>query len=275
MWPKREHAGATSNRLGRCTGLNLPLSYRFDTCSECKRLTPTGLSVGTCLVWIALLAITGCVEENRYQTVTAEVEQVKADVERMQAEAKALEQQVAPLRALNDQEDRTLTELLTELRKKNDAATRRQQQYEDMAATLQAKANSLLSQNRTLMREMREAKKQETSLLALVTRYEKELQLSESGLENVTAPPVPMPDPSISRGTAPQPSPATPPPPETLASAPAPQPQPPPQTQAPAPGRTAPPARAPQQQPAMGESDESWWSTIKDWLTTAWDWFFS
>jgi len=251
------------------------LSSRFDTHSEYQRLSPTGLSVGTCLVWTAFMAITGCVEENRYQTVTAEVEQVKADVERMQAEAKALEQQVAPLRALNDQEDRTLTELLTELRKKNDAATRRQQQYEDRVATLQAKANSLLSQNRTLMREMREAKKQETSLLALVTRYEKELQLSESGLENVTAPTVPIPDPSISRGTAPQSSPATPPPPETLASAPAPQPQPPPQTQAPAPGRTAPPARAPQQQPAMGESDESWWSTIKDWLTTAWDWFFS
>ncbi len=250
------------------------LSSRFDTHSEYQRLSPTGLSVGTCLVWTAFMAITGCVEENRYQTVTAEVEQVKADVERMQAEAKALEQQVAPLRALNDQEDRTLTELLTELRKKNDAATRRQQQYEDRVATLQAKANSLLSQNRTLMREMREAKKQETSLLALVTRYEKELQLSESGLENVTAPPVPMPDPSISRGTAPQPSPATPPR-ETLASAPAPQPQAPPQTQAPAPGQTAPPARPPQQQPATGESDESWWSTIKDWLSTAWDWFFS
>ena len=250
------------------------LSSRFDTHSEYQRLSPTGLSVGTCLLWIALLAITGCVEENRYQTVTAEVEQVKADVERMQAEVKALERQVAPLRALNDQEDRTLTELLTELRKKNDAATRRQQQYEDRVATLQAKANSLLSQNRTLMREMREAKKQETSLLALVTRYEKELQLSESGLENVTAPPVPMPDPSISRGTAPQPSPATPPPPETLASAPAPQPQPPPQTQAPAPGQTAPPP-VPHQQPPTGESDESWWSTIKDWLSTAWDWFFS
>ncbi len=249
-------------------------SSLFDAYSECKGLSPTRLSVGTCLVWIALLAITGCVEENRYQTVTAEVEQVKADVERMQAEAKALEQQVAPLRALNDQEDRTLTELLTELRKKNDAATRRQQQYEDRVATLQAKANSLLSQNRTLMREMREAKKQETSLLALVTRYEKELQLSESGLENVTAPPVPIPDPSISRGTAPQSSPATPPPPETLASAPAPQPQTPPQTQTPAPAQTAPP-RLPQQQPATGESDESWWSTIKDWLTTAWDWFFS
>jgi len=214
------------------------------------------------------------VEENRYQTVTAEVEQVKADVERMQAEAKALEQQVAPLRALNDQEDRTLTELLTELRKKNDAATRRQQQYEDRVATLQAKANSLLSQNRTLMREMREAKKQETSLLALVTRYEKELQLSESGLENVTAPPVPMPDPSSSPGAAPQSSPATPPPQETLASVPAPQPQTPPQTQTPAPAQTAPP-RLPQQQPATGESDESWWSTIKDWLSTAWDWFFS
>ncbi len=218
------------------------LSSRFDTCSERKRLTPTGLSVGTCLLWIALLAITGCVEENRYQTVTAEVEQVKADVERMQAEVKALERQVAPLRALNDQEDRTLTELLTELRKKNDAATRRQQQYEDRVATLQAKANTLLSQNRTLMREMREAKKQETSLLALVTRYEQELQLSESGLGNVTAPPVPIPDPS---------------------------------TQAPAPGQTAPPARPPQQQPATGESDESWWSTIKDWLSTAWDWFFA
>jgi len=274
MWPKREHAGATSNRLGRRTGLNLPLSYRFDTCSECKRLTPTGLSVGTCLVWIALLAITGCVEESRYQAVTAEVEQVKVDVERMQAEAKALEQQVALLRALNHQEEAPLTELLTELQNKNDAATRRQQEYEDRVAALQAKANTLLSQNRTLMREMREAKKQETSLLALVTRYEKELQLSESGLENVTAPLVPMPDPSISRGTAPQPSPATPPQ-ETLASAPAPQLQPPPQTQPPAPGRTAPPPRAPQQQPATGESDESWWSTIKDWLTTAWDWFFS
>jgi len=250
------------------------LSSRFDTHSEYQRLSPTGLCVGTCLVWTAFMAVTGCVEENRYQTVTAEVEQVRADVERMQAEANALERQVAPLRALNDQEDRTLTELLTELRKKNDAATRRQQQYEDRVATLQAKANTLLSQNRTLMREMREAKKQETSLLALVTRYEQELQLSESGLGNVTAPPVPIPDPSLSPGPAPQPFPATPPP-ETLASAPAPQPQAPPQTQAPAPGQTAPPARPPQQQPATGESDESWWSTIKDWLSTAWDWFFS
>ncbi|MGH7228077.1 MAG: hypothetical protein ACREIH_02585 [Nitrospiraceae bacterium] len=212
-------------------------------------------------------------EESKYQTATAEVEQVKADVERMQAEAKALEQQVAPLRALNDQEDRTLTELLTELRKKNDAATRRQQQYEDRVARLQAKANWLLSQNRTLMREMREAKKQETSLLALVSRYEQELQLSESGLQHVTAPPVSIPDPSISPGAAPQSPPAMPPPPETLVSAPAPQPQPPPQMQTPAPAQTAP---APlQQQPPTGESDESWLSTIMDWLSTAWDWFFS
>ena len=246
------------------------LSSQFNTYSEYKRL-----SVSTCLVWTAFLAVTGCVEESRYQAVTAEVEQVKADVERMQAEAKALERQVASLRALNHQEEGPLTELLTELRKENDAATRVQQQYEDRVATLQAKANTLLSQNRTLMREMREAKKQETSLLALVTRYEKELQLSESGLENVTAPPVPMPDPSISPGAAPQSSPATPPPQETLASVPAPQPQPPPQTQTPAPAQTAPPAPAPQQQPTTGESDESWWSTIKDWLSTAWDWFFS
>lgn len=251
------------------------LSSQFNTCSECKRLSPTGLSVSTCLVWTAFLVVTGCVEESRYQAVTAEVEQVRADVERMQAEAKALERQVASLRALNHQEEGPLTELLTELRKENDAATRMQQEYEDRVATLQAKANTLLSQNRTLMREMREAKKQETSLLALVTRYEKELQLSESGLENVTAPPVPMPDPSISPAAAPQSPPATPPPPETLASASAPQPQPPPQTQTLAPAQTAPPPPPPQQQPAMGESDESWWSTIKDWLSTAWDWFFS
>ncbi len=251
------------------------LSSPFNKYSEYKRLSSTRLSVSTWVVWTALLAITGCVEESKYQAVTAEVEQVKADVERMQAEAKALEQQVAPLRALNEQEDRTLTELLTALRKKNDAATRRQQEYEDRLATLQAKANTLLSQNRTLMREMREAKKQETSLLALVTRYEKELQLSESGLENVTALPVPMPDPSISPGAAPQSSPATPPPQETLASVPAPQPQTPPQTQTLAPAQTAPPSPPPQQLPATGESDESWWSTIMDWLSTAWNWFFS
>ena len=251
------------------------LSSQFKTYSECKCLSPTRLSVSTWVVWTALLAITGCAEESRYQAVTAEVEQVKADVERMQAEAKALEQQVAPLRALNDQEERTLTELLTALRKKNDAATRRQQEYEDRLATLQAKANTLLSQNRTLMREMREAKKQETSLQALVSRYKQELKLSESVPENVTAPPVPQPDPSTSPGAAPQSSPAMPPPPETLASAPAPQPQAPPQTQAPAPAQTAPPRPPPQQQPATGESDESWWSTIMDWLWTAWNWLFS
>jgi outer membrane murein-binding lipoprotein Lpp len=250
-------------------------SSLFDAYSECKGLSPTRLSVGTCLVWTAFLAVTGCVEESRYQAVTAEVEQVKADVERMQAEAKALEQQVALLRALNHQEEAPLTELLTELQNKNDAATRRQQEYEDRVAALQAKANTLLSQNRTLMREMREAKKQETSLLALVTRYEKELQLSESALENVTAPPLLIPDPSSSPGPATQPPQATSPPQETLASAPAPQPQPPPQTQTPAPAQTAPPPPPPQQQPAMGESDESWWSTIMDWLSTAWNWFFS
>ena len=248
------------------------LSSQFKTYSECKRLSPTRLSVSTWVVWTTLLAITGCAEENRYQAVTAEVEQVRADVERMQAEAKALEQQVAPLRALNDQEERTLTELLTALRKKNDAATRRQQEYEDRLATLQALANTLLSQNRTLMREMRKAKKQETSLQALVSRYEQELKLPESVPENVTAPPVPQPDPSTSPGAAPQSSPAPPPPPETLASAPASQPQAPPQTQAPAPAKTAPPS---QQQPATGESDESWWSTIMDWLRAAWNWWFS
>lgn len=219
------------------------------------------------LVWAALLAVTGCVEESRYQAVTAEVEQLKADVERMQAEVKVLDRQMTSLRALNHEEEATLAELQNQLRKEQDADTHTSQEYEERLATLQAKADTLLSQNRTLLREMREAKKQEASLQALVTRYEKELNSPESGLENVTIPLVPQPDLSTGPGTATQSSPAMPPPAETLASAPAPQPPPPPQTQTSAPAQTAP--------PPTGESNESWWSTIKDWLSTIWSWFFS
>lgn len=251
------------------------LSFRGNACSECRGLSSPGLSLTTWLVWTALLAVTGCVEESRYQAVTAEVEQLKTDVERMQAEVKVLDRQMTSLRALNHEEEATLAELQNQLRKEEDTDTRTSQEYEERLATLQAKADTLLSQNRTLLREMREAKKQEASLQALVTGYEKELNSPEPGLENVTNRLVPQSDLSTGPGTATQSSPATPPPPETLASAPTPQPQPPPQTQTPARAQTAPPAPAPQPQPPTGESSESWWSTIKDWLSTIWSWFFS
>ena len=251
------------------------LSFRCNACSECKGLSSTGLSLTTWLVWTALLAVTGCVEESRYQAVTAEVEQLKADVERMQAEVKALDRQMTSLRALNHEEEGTLAELQNQLRKEQDTETRTSQEYEERLVTLQAKADTLLSRNRTLLREMREAKKQEASLQALLTKYEKELNSPEPGLENVTIPLVPQPDLSTGPETAAKSFPATPLPPETLASAAAPQPQPPPQTHTPAPARTAPPAPTPQPQPPTGESSESWWATIKDWLSTIWSWLFS
>ncbi|HET8579984.1 MAG TPA: hypothetical protein VFL31_03220, partial [Nitrospiraceae bacterium] len=175
-------------------------------------MTPARLSVSTWLVWTTLLAVTGCVEESRYQAVTAEVEQLKADGERMQDEVKGLEQQLASLRALNRQDEGTLTELEDEVRKKQDAYTLMQQRYEDRLTSLQAKVSTLLSQNRTLMREMKEAKRQESSLQALVTQYEKELKSPEPAVKNVTAPPVPKPDLSTSPGAAPQSRPATQPP---------------------------------------------------------------
>ena len=251
------------------------LSFPCNACSECRGMSSTGLSLTTWLVWTALLAVTGCVEESRYQAVTAEAEQLKTDVERMQAQVKVLDRQMTSLRALNHEEEATLAELQNQLRKEQDTDTRTSQEYEERLATLQAKANTLLSQNRTLLREMREAKKQEASLQTLVTRYEAELNSPEPVLENVTTPLVPQPDLRTGPGSATQSSPATPPPPETLASVPAPQPQPPPQTQPPAPAQTAPPAPAPQPQPPTGESSESWWSTIKDWLSTVWSWLFS
>lgn len=251
------------------------LSFRRNARSGCRGQSSTGLSLTTWLVWTALLAVTGCVEESRYQAVTAEVEQLKTDVERMEAEVKVLDRQMTSLRALNHEEEATLADVQNRLRKEQDTDTRTSQEYEERLATLQTRADTLLNQNRTLQREMRQAKKQEASLQALVTKYEKELNSPEPGFENATSSLVPQPDLSTGPGTATQSSRTTPPPPDTLASAPAPQPQPPPQTQTPAPAQTAPPAPVPQPQPPTGESNESWWSTIKDWLSTVWNWLFS
>ncbi len=226
--------------------------------------------VVTGLVCSLFFPTSACVTQRTYQAVTAERDALLAEVERAQAEVKALEQQAEALQAINHQEDRRLKELLARLQAEKDAADRFQHAVRVRVTSLRAKLAALQNDQRTLAREVAEAKKQRGALQTLVARYQKELRTPDPASEPPAAQAPPQFEPPPRSGPAATAPPVTTPPPETIASVPP--PRPPPQTQPPA--QPAPPVTPPAQ-PQPASAEESWLSSILNWLSSLWNWIFS
>ncbi len=223
------------------------------------------------LIFSLFLTTSACVTQRTYRTATAERDALLAEVKLAQAEVKSLEQRAEELQAINDQENRRLKELLARLQDEKEATDRFQQEIRARITSLHAKLAALRNDQRTLAREVVEAKKQRSALQALVARYQKELRTSEPASEPTSAQ-APLPfEPAPRPGPAAAAPPATTPPPETVASV-LPPPQPPPHAQPPA--QSAPPTPPPTQ-PQPAPAEESWLSSILNWLSWLWDWIFS
>jgi len=212
------------------------------------------------LCCIGLVTLTACVQERTYQAVQTEIADLRNQLTATKDEMSQLTAQAASLQQVNQEQERTVIDLLQAIEKEKDAETLWQKKIQERTDALVARLNAMEGQQRWLTRETEHVVKEQATLEALVARYKGQLQ------DTVMSPePVISPVPRDTNVTASQPTAITPsvptPPPAVLPASPPPQPEPVPQLDRP--------------KPTPEPQDESWFSTLRGWLRSLWRTIFS
>ena len=209
-----------------------------------------------------LIAGTGCVSQHAYDQVMTERNELTRALDAERTNISELDRYMAELQAANKVEEAAATAFR--------AAVQRDQQLrrrasEDMTS-LQTQVANLVSQSRTLARQVADAKRESSSLKTLVAQYKEEVKEAESFPEP-SAPPAPASLPLTAELPVAEPSAQVPP-------AVTPNPVSPPQQMAQVtpvtPVKPPAPPRPVQTPPAPVE--ESWIDMIMGWLLHAWNW---
>lgn len=210
----------------------------------------------------AIPSMTACVKQSTYEAVQMEIAENRRALISTKDELSQMTAQAARLQEVKQEQEHNVVELLEALQKEKDAEALWQKQVREKTDALVARLNALQSQQRWMTRETDRIVKEQKTLEALVAKYKDQLQDSVPSPEPAVSPPPQDMAPTSVQPTAI--SPPTPAPPPAASPAP-PAPQPPPQP-APTPTR---------QNPEPEPLDDSWFSTVKEWLGSLWRMIFS
>jgi DNA uptake protein ComE-like DNA-binding protein len=137
----------------------------------------------------ALLVASGCVSSSKYKQAVDEAEEAKARADRTQLQKKALEDE---LRSLRDQKNKLAADAelaAAELQRQKDSRDKERSGLEAKVRELEQRHHDLVAKTRALEQENDALKKQNESLKATVTRYQKALKEPAALPPAVPAPP--------------------------------------------------------------------------------------
>ncbi len=249
------------------------------------------------LAWIVgtvLLPLVGCVSTNTYEAARQEAKQRYGELARTQADIQGLERQRDALHSTNRQDEQSLSNLQSELKKIQASYAQIQKANREKLAALQHSIAALRARHQAMLKEISDTKRQEQKLKSITSTYEKVMGKPLDGPEAQAAPIGGMaPDQKLIAVVTPQPAPA-----DALqapASSPAaahPDMVAPPTASAPAPAAapvpgasTTPAAPAPEAakmatpvSPSTAQptpQEESWFSSLTAWFSSLFDWIWA
>lgn len=242
--------------------MKIPAASFLDTGAAAGRL------LGVFVLFLALLAETGCVSQRAYQQARAEADELTLALHAVRDEVRVLGLHVDELQAANREEENATAELRTAIQREEDSLSVLRKRAQEKLSLLNVQVAHLVSQSRLLARQIADAKQERLSLKVLVAQYKREAE---------DTPPIPEPIPTTAGVEAP-PAPIDT---HTEAHAPvsatAPTPVPPPQQMAqvtPVTPVKPPGPPHPVQTPTEAGGD-SLVDTIMSWLLSLWNWILA
>lgn len=147
----------------------------------------SGAPIGV-LVLVAMMA-GGCVSSSKYEMAVAEAEDAKNRAEKTQLQKKALEDEVKSLREQKTKLAADLELASAERQRLEDSLGKERGGVNTRVRDLEQRSRDLTARNRALQQELASVKKQNDSLKATVSRYQKALKEPPAALP----PAVPVP----------------------------------------------------------------------------------
>lgn len=248
----------------------------------------------TALLTISLLPLAGCVSKQTYNATQVEAQGLEDELRLEQAEVQTLDAEVMRIQTANQTSEATLAELRARLEEVTQALAEAKRARLARFAALTDQANSLKAQKQVYLRKIKQAKRAEKELQALVTQYEDETTQAEA-IETLgtgpsvvgSAPEAPTTVPAPTSPPVPQVA-SAPSPPMTITTGPSTASLPVPQPTSPASAQhkssstqpttettVARPAPIPQPIPTPPPTEESWFGSVIGWFASMWDWLFS
>jgi hypothetical protein len=204
--------------------------------SNIRRLSTHGGSL--CILTVLLFAETSCVSRSTYDQTKTDTQEHTRALGVVREDVKALEQQIAGLRAANQREEALATELRTVVQREEDLLPIRRQQAEETFLLLKTQVATLMNQSWNLARKIVDIRQESASLQTMVAQYKHKLEQkhpsafdASSDVNKPLMPPAtmteapftaPSADQNAARMPIPQTNPATPTSPPTKQTTPSP-----------------------------------------------------